>query len=279
MARLYRERTAASTGRGTWPTSSRASRHGPCAAIRTRSPLLAAMKAASYDAGRRLVSPPALSLVIRGFQPVFKAKAAILSMLALAACSKEGEIMSGGILTTRTACPAVAIPAGTGDITLFNPAGSKDASAIDVVATVTNIRSTCNDSGEYVATTATFDVQAQRRDPRGEREVVLPYFATVVQGGTNVVSKRLGRVALRFADGQYRASTSGQASSQVLRSAATLPENIRREITRDRKPGDPDAAIDPLARPDVRAAVQRATFEVLVGFQLTPEQLAYNVTR
>jgi hypothetical protein len=212
---------------------------------------------------------------------VFKAKAALaaLSISVLAGCSTEGELTTGGIVAVRTACPSIAIPAGTGDVTLFNPAQSRDASAIDVVANVTNLRSTCNDSGEFVVTNATFDVYAQRRDPRGPRQVLLPYFVTVVQGGTNVVSKRLGRVALNFADGQYRASTSAAATSQVLRSAATLPEAIRRDITRVRKPGDADAAIDPMARPEVRAAVQRATFEMLLGFQLTPEQLAYNATR
>ncbi len=212
---------------------------------------------------------------------MFKSRSAIalMSVMVLAGCAREGDLVSSGILAVRTACPAVAIPAGTGDITLFNPASSRDATAIDVVAYLTNIRSTCNDSGEYVLTTVTFEVQAQRRDPRGAREVVLPYFATVVQGGTNVVSKRLGRVGLRFAEGQYRASSSGTASSQVLRSAATLPEAIRRDITRVRKAGDADAAIDPMARPEVKAAVQRASFEVLVGFQLTPEQLAYNATR
>jgi hypothetical protein len=212
---------------------------------------------------------------------VSKSKVALAAMImsALSGCSSVAEIREGGIVTRRTACPAVAIPAGTGDITLFNPPTSRDATAIDVVATVTNIRATCNDSGEYVVTTTNFDVYAQRRDARGEREVVLPYFATVVQGGTNVVSKRLGRVGLRFADGQYRASSSGSATTQVLRSAATLPEAIRRDITKVRKAGDPDAAIDPMARPENRAAVQRATFEVLVGFQLTPEQLAYNATR
>jgi hypothetical protein len=212
---------------------------------------------------------------------VFKAKVAIaaLSVSFLAGCATEGELTTGGILAVRTACPSLGIPAGTGDVTLFNPANSRDANAIDVVANLTNVRSTCNDSGEYVVTNATFDVYAQRRDPRGPRQVVLPYFVTVVQGGTNVVSKRLGRVALNFADGAYRASTSSAATSQVLRSAATLPEAVRRDITRVRKPGDADAAIDPMARPEVRAAVQRASFEMLLGFQLTPEQLAYNATR
>lgn len=212
---------------------------------------------------------------------MFKSKAAVAALLAiaLAGCSREGEITTAGILTTRTACPSVAIPAGTGDITLFNPPASRDAAAIDVVATITNVRTTCDESGENILTTATFDVHGQRRDPRGEREVVLEYFGSVVQGGSNVVSKRLGRVALRFPDGQLRASSSGQISASVLRAAATLPEDIRRTITRERKPGDADAALDPLADPTVRAAVQRATFELLVGFQLTPEQLAYNATR
>ena len=212
---------------------------------------------------------------------MFKSKAAAAALLSLVlfGCGRQGEITNLGIVTVRTACPTVAIPAATGDVTLFNPTTSRDANAIDVVAHITNLRSTCDDSGEYVVTNATFDVQAQRRDPRGDREVVLEYFGSVVQGGTNVVSKRLGRVALRFADGQIRASTSGATTAQVLRSAATLPEEVRKRITRERKPGDADAAIDPLSDPEVRTAVQRASFELLVGFQLTPEQLAYNATR
>ena len=212
---------------------------------------------------------------------MFKTKAGIAALvtLALAGCSRDGELTTGGITVTRSACPAVAIPAGTGDITLFSPENSRDANAIDVVATITNVRSNCDESGQFVVSNVTFEVQAQRRNSAGPRQVVLPYFATVVQGGTNVVAKQQSRVGLRFADGQLRASTTGSATGRVLRSAATLPDDIRRQITRPRKPGDADAAIDPLADPTVRAAVSRATFELLVGFQLTQEQLRYNATR
>ena len=212
---------------------------------------------------------------------MFKTKAGIaaLTALALAGCARDGELTPEGITVTRSACPAVAIPAGTGDVTLFNPANNRDASAIDVVANITNVRSTCSETGEFVVSNVTFEVQAQRRNPAGARQVVLPYFATVVQGGTNVVSKRVAAVALNFAPGQLRASTAGAASAQVLRSAATLPPAIRQQITRRRKPGDADAALDPMADPAVRAAVTRATFELLVGFQLTPDQLQYNATR
>ena len=43
--------------------------------------------------------------------------------------------------------------------------------------------------------------------------------------------------------------------------------------------GDPDAAVDPLSDPKIRDAVAQATFEHLVGFQLSEEQLRYNATR
>lgn len=212
---------------------------------------------------------------------MLKSKAAVAAAicLSLVGCSREGELLPTGVVTTYTACPPVAIAAPTGDVTLFDPQHSRDASAIDVVATMTNVRSTCNDQGEHIVTTATFDVHAQRRSGGPARDVVLPYFAVVVQSGENVVSKRVGRVMLRFAEGQQRASTSGTATSRVLRSAATLPDEIRRRITRERRAGEADAAIDPMSEPEVRAAVQRASFELLLGFELTADQLQYNATR
>jgi hypothetical protein len=213
---------------------------------------------------------------------VFKSKAAFAALLPLSllACSTpNGEVTEMGITATRTACPAVAIPAATGDVTLFRPEGSRDASAIDVVASITNLRSTCDESGANIVTNVTFDVRAQRRDGRGAREVVLPYFVVAVQGGTQVQSKSISRVGLRFADGELMASSRGSASGSVTRAAVTLPDAVRQQITRRRKPGDPSAAIDPMADPAVRDAVRKASFEVLVGFQLTQDQLAYNATR
>jgi hypothetical protein len=206
------------------------------------------------------------------------AVAAILSLVLLG-CAREGDIQQSGILTSYTACPPVAVIAPAGDVTTFDPAESRDSRAIDVVAHITNVRSTCTEAGEHIVTQATFEVQARRRDNRGARDVTLPYFATVVQGNSNVVAKRVRQVNLHFADGQYRATTTGAASSRLLRSAATLPEDIRRQITRERRPGDPNAAIDPMADPAVRAAVDRAHFELLLGFELTPDQLRYNATR
>jgi hypothetical protein len=205
--------------------------------------------------------------------------AAAALALALAACAREGQIADGGVYVTRSGCPQVAIPAATGDITLFDPAGSTDARAIDVVATITNIRVACTEDAASVVSTASFDVVATRRDAAAARQVVLPFFAVAVQGGTNIVAKKVGAVALNFPAGGIRAQTNSQATVRVSRASVALPADIQRELTRPRKAGDADAAVDPLADPRIREAVAKATFEQLVGFQLTPEQLRYNATR
>ncbi|MEJ6008428.1 hypothetical protein [Novosphingobium aquae] len=208
--------------------------------------------------------------------------AATALVAALAGCRSTGDIVVDegvGITAVRTACPAVGIPDFTGDVTLFRTPGATDAGSIDVTAAMTNLRTQCNEAGAKVYSTSTFDVLGRRSDVRGARTVQIPYFVTVLRGRSAVISKRVGTVTLNFADGQERAQARGQASAYVDKAEATLPAEIRAEITRKRKAGDSDAATDPLSRPEIRAAVNRATFEVLVGFQLDQTQLNYNATR
>lgn len=212
----------------------------------------------------------------------FRLIAAVATLAALGGCTSAGEIVVDegvGIQAVRSACPAVGVPNYTGDVTLFRTPGSTTADNIDVVAAMTNVRSTCNETGDKVYTKATFDVLARRTDTRGARQVAIPYFATVLRGGTAVISKRIGTVTLNFADGQERAQASGSGAAYVDKAEATLPADIRERITRKRKAGEADAAIDPLSQPEVKAAVARATFELLVGFQLDQAQLNYNGTR
>ena len=212
----------------------------------------------------------------------FRLISALALAAALAGCKSTGDIVIDegvGIQSVRSACPAVGIPDFTGDMTVFRSAGDTSAANIDLVAAMTNVRSQCNDSGDKVYTSVTFDVLARRTDTRGARTVTVPYFVTVLRGGRAVVTKRVGQVTLTFADGQERAQASGSGSAYVDKAEASLPPEIRDRITRRRKAGEEDAAIDPLAQPEVKAAIARATFEVLVGFQLTQDQLTYNATR
>ena len=217
--------------------------------------------------------------VKKDVRPVKLRLLALVCLALVSACSRKGSVEDGGIYITRSTCPQLGIPAGTGDVTLFDPQGSTDSAAIDVVATITNLRGQCDETGAQINSIASFDVVATRRDASQPRQVVLPFYNVVMQGGNRVVAKKLGAVSLSFAAGSLRAQTSSRVTAQVDRASTSLPEDVRRELTRRRKSGDTDAAVDPLSDPKIRDAVARATFEHLVGFQLSQDQLRYNATR
>ncbi|WP_420384048.1 hypothetical protein [Novosphingobium sp.] len=208
----------------------------------------------------------------------------MVSMLALAGCAKNhGELVvddTVGVTALRTPCPIVEIPEMTGDVTVLAP-GRVDSTAIDTVATLTNLRSHCNNSAGLpeLTTKIDFDVMVRRNDTHGARRISYPYFSVVQRAGTTIVAKHLGAVSVEFADGQDRATAHGTATSVISRDEATLPKAIRERLLRKRKPGDTDAAVDPLSLPDVKAALARTSFEVLIGFQMTDQQLSYNATR
>jgi hypothetical protein len=215
-------------------------------------------------------------------RPASLRTAALVTLILLSGCRHAGDITAdngGGVYAVRSDCPIAGVPAATGDITLFNPQGSTDSRAIDVTAAISQVRATCQDGATDVISTVTFTVTGLRRDAGAARQVILPYFDVALRGGTQIAAKQVGAVALNFPAGSQHASTRGQASIRVNRSAATLPANVRAILTRPRKAGEADAAIDPLSDPAVRSAVANATFEHLIGFQLTQDQLKYNATR
>lgn len=221
-------------------------------------------------------------MMLRARAPFAMKAFALSALVAVSACSNEGELVIDqgvGIASVLTLCPSVGIPDYTGDITTFRDPADTTVASLDVSAAMTDLRATCNDTADKVYSEATFTVNARRSDTRGARTVELPYFVTVLRAGTAVVSKRVGTVTLTFADGQARASATGKAGSFVNRADASLPADIRERITKRRRAGDEDAALDPLADPEVKAAIARTRFEMLVGFQLTEAQLRYNATR
>ena len=208
--------------------------------------------------------------------------AALTAIVLLSACRHAGDITSdngGGVYAVRSDCPIAGIPTGTGDVTLFDPATSRDASAIDVSASISQLRATCQDTGNDVISTVTFTVTALRRDAGPARQLILPYFDVALRGGTHIEAKQVGAVALNFPAGSQHAITRAQATIRVNRGAATLPANVRTILTRPRKAGQADAAIDPMSDPAVQRAVANSTFEHLVGFELTQDQLRFNATR
>ena len=208
--------------------------------------------------------------------------AALAAVILLSACRHTGDITSengGGVYAVRSDCPIAGIPAATGDVTLFNPPTSLASTAIDVTATITDLRATCQDTGSDIVSTATFTVVGLRRDSGAARQVVLPYFDVALRGGSDIAAKQVGRAVLNFDAGDLHSWVRVQTMIRVNRSAAALPQNVRDILTRPRKAGEAEAAVDPMTEPGVAKAVANATFEHLIGFELTQDQIKYNATR
>ena len=197
----------------------------------------------------------------------------MVSALAVGACNRNP------LLVKRSSCPAVAIPTYAGQYTRFNPAQSRDADAIEFVAQISDVQSHCIEGTDTLMTDVSFTVSAQRRHAGPAQQVYLPLFVALAQGGNVLVSKQITGVQLEFKEGALRAEQRGGARAEAHRSAVTLPDDVQARISRVRKPDEPDALIDPLADPQVRAAVRAASFEVLLGFQLDDPSLAYNIAK
>jgi hypothetical protein len=196
----------------------------------------------------------------------------LVPVLLLAGCDRNPLIVK------RSSCPAVAVAAYTGDVTLFRGA-TPDAANVDAVATITNVRDECAETADQFVSRITYDVVARRNDAAEARQVVLPVYAAVVQAGNIINAKQLSNVTVNFAAGQDRAVAQGTATAAVSRTAAAVPQAILDRINRKRTAGMADAATDPMADPEVRAALRAASFEVLIGFQLDDRALAYNIAK
>jgi hypothetical protein len=205
-----------------------------------------------------------------------RAAGLILAAGLLASCARDPLVVN------RTACPAVAVLQHAGQATLFREGAvlsERDARDIDLVASITNLRAACADGDGDIASSVTFDVVAVRADATAPRTVDLPIFLAVVRSGDQLVTKQLTAVRLEFPAGAARAAARGGGRAVIAASAAGLPVDVARRIQRERRPGELDAAVDPLSEPSVRDAVRRASFELLVGFQLSTEALAFNALR
>lgn len=211
-------------------------------------------------------------------RPAFR-RSALLALVAVPALLLAG-CERNPLVVKRSSCPAVAVAAYAGDVTLFRPGTTTpDTGNLDAVAALTNVRDECTETADHYVTRISYDVIARRSDSAEARQLVLPVFAAVVQAGNIINAKEISRVVVNFAAGQDRAVAQGTATASVSRTAASVPPAILDKINRKRRPGDFDAATDPMSDPEVRAALRAASFEVVLGFQLDDRSLAYNVAK
>ncbi|MFC0388991.1 hypothetical protein [Muricoccus vinaceus] len=175
--------------------------------------------------------------------------AALLALLALPLLAGCGGSRSN-ILTQRpqAPCPRVALLAEAVDLTRYREGARPDLAAMEVDARLTGFQARCDYAPRDAGLDVTLRVQvAAERGPASTGTTAdLPYVIGVTEEGEDRVLNR-GTDAVRISFDRGERRTSAQGEEMVVR----LPGDVRR-------------------------AAEKV---VLIGFQLTPEQLAANRRR
>lgn len=143
---------------------------------------------------------------------------------------------------TVSRCPAVAVVGDAGTMTRFR---GEDRTVDDVAytASILNVKMDCIEDID-VRSTVTFEVGAQTGKAFSGRSVTVPYFVVVMRDNSQIVSKKIYDVTLNF-------DSNGRASSRQV-----VAQHI----------------------PTIEQA-RRYNYEVLLGFQLSPNDAVFNMER
>ena len=145
---------------------------------------------------------------------------------------------------TDSDCPAVAVVKNTGSFTLFRPGPSRTPEDVVMTATITGVRDNCRETIRQITSDIEFVIAARRGPAATQDSITVQYFATVIRDDRRLVRKATYETQLSF----------GGADRQIKE------EKVRTVLL------DTDRA-------------NISTYEVLLGFQLSDDQVAYNVLR
>ena len=165
-------------------------------------------------------------------------------MLALAAALTLGAC---GFLesTTQPPCPNVSILAGSERLVLFKPGPGRDIIDILVEADMSNLRAACEYDDLRVDVETGFEIIAARGPKAETNRVIIVFFAAIINPDGKVIAKETFESRVEFPQNHRRVGVREQVVQQI-----------------------------PLT---TQAAGQ--DYQILVGFQLTPDQLEYNQSR
>jgi hypothetical protein len=143
---------------------------------------------------------------------------------------------------TESNCPAVSVVSNVGSITRFAGAG-RNAADVAFNASITGVTVNCT-QGEGIDMEVSFAIVARRGPAMTEDSATLPYFVILMRDNHRITVKKVYETRIDFA-GADRAAV--------------------RETIQQRFEGT-----DPARRYD---------YELLIGFQLTPDEVIYNALR
>jgi len=139
-------------------------------------------------------------------------------------------------------CLAVAVVGDVGTLTRFNGPGHTTGD-VEFTASIMDADSRCEE-GSDVRSEVTFYVGAQSGPALANRTVTLPYFVAVLKDNSQIISKKIFNVTLTFDDTGYA------YSRQVVGQHIPTIEQAR-----------------------------RYNYELLLGFQMDPQDVVYNMER
>lgn len=143
------------------------------------------------------------------------------------------------------ACPSAAILADAANVTKFRDGSGRDLTDVVVEGEIVNIAVGCSYDRRGVSVDLQVAIAGTRGPADRSRAAEFDYFVAVTDAERNVLAKEIFRVRVRFADNQTRVG-------QVEEIEPRIPHT------------DPAKA---------------ARYQILVGFQLTPDEIAWNRKR
>ncbi len=156
--------------------------------------------------------------------------------LTLVACNNNP------LEVTISRCPAVAVVGDTGTLTRFNGDG-RTADDVMFTATISDVEVSCSE-GDSVSSAVSLYIAAESDGKIVNDTVTLPYFVAILKDNSEVVTKRIFDVTLRFDGNGY--AVSREVLSQYI--------------------------------PTIEQA-RRYNYEFLIGFQLSIDDVAFNMER
>ncbi|UTW54895.1 hypothetical protein [Kordiimonas sp. SCSIO 12610] len=139
-------------------------------------------------------------------------------------------------------CPAVAVVGDLGTFTKFEGSG-QTTDDVAFTASIHQIQSDCDEGSSVVGQTS-FEISAQSGPALKNRSLTLPYFVAVLKDNSQIVSKKIFETTLVFDENGYAVS---------------------REVV-----GQFIPTID---------QTRRYNYEVLLGFQIDPQDVVFNLQR
>lgn len=174
-----------------------------------------------------------------------------LGLSFLAACGPNDTgpgTLIGAFRGDIRGCPTIGVLQHAVDITVFQPGKGRDLTDVEYEGEFRGVGTDCDydEDLRMIEATAKFKMLARRGPAARNSQIELPIFVAIVAAGGQVVDKRQYPVLLKFEDGTDVAQTADEL------------QDIKIYL----EPGD-----------------STRSYEILIGYQLSESQLAYNRSR